>query len=155
MAEESHALNAIEMLIEDHSKVRSLYEEYQQTEDTRQKKKIIQQVLQELDVHAALEEEIFYPAVKRKADEEARSQVAEAVEEHHVVHLLIGELKEMGTLNEKYEAKFKVLMENVEHHVREEEEEMLPHAQEILGPDVEKLTARMEKRKEELMAGVS
>jgi hemerythrin superfamily protein len=145
-------MDAIEMLKADHEKVKGLYQQYQSTEDKRQKKKIAQQVIQELEVHAALEEEIFYPAVKRKADEEGKSQVAEAVEEHHVVHVLIGELKEMNTLNERYEAKFKVLMEGVEHHVEEEEGEMLPHAKEILGSDIEKLSTRMEKRKQELMA---
>jgi hemerythrin superfamily protein len=134
-------MDAIEMLKADHEKVKALYQQYQSTEDKRQKKKIAQQVIQELEVHAALEEEIFYPAVKRKA-----------VEEHHVVHVLIGELKEMNTLNERYEAKFKVLMEGVEHHVEEEEGEMLPHAKEILGSDIEKLSTRMEKRKQELMA---
>ncbi len=109
----------------------------------------------EMTVHEVIEEEIFYPAVKRKADEEGKELVAEAVEEHHVIDVLIKEMKAMRSIDEQYKAKFTVLQENVEHHVEEEEGEMFPDAKKLLGDDIEKLAERMDKRKQELMAAVS
>ena|SRR3712207_4952138 len=148
-------MNAVEMLKADHEKVKGLFRQYENSDEKREKKKIADEILHELQVHAALEEEIFYPAYKRKAEAEGKEMVAEAVEEHHVVHLLIGEIKEMKSVTEQFDAKMKVLIENVEHHVQEEESEMLPAAQETLGEEIEKLTPKMEKRKQELMAAVA
>ena len=110
--------------------------------------------MHELEVHAEVEEEIFYPAAKAKADKEGQELVAEAVEEHHVVKMLIGELKAMPEVNEQYEAKFTVLIENVEHHIEEEEKEMLPDAKKTLGKEIEALGDEMQARKEQLMATV-
>jgi hemerythrin-like domain-containing protein len=108
--------------------------------------------MHELTVHAEIEEEIFYPAAKAKADKEGKQLVAEAVEEHHVVKVLIGELQAMLEVNEQYEAKFTVLIENVEHHIEEEEKEMLPDAKKTLGKEVEALGDQMAERKEQLLA---
>ena len=145
-------MDPVQMLKEDHQKVRELRQQFEQADSPSEKKKIAEQVLQELEIHATLEEEIFYPAVRKQVGDEAKELVLDAEEEHHVVHLLVGELKEMRTVNDKYEAKFRVLLENVEQHVHEEETEMLPKAQVLLGPDADKLGERMQKRKDELLA---
>ena len=145
-------MDPVQMLKEDHQKVRQLKQQFEQAGSPSEKRKIAEQALHEIEVHAALEEEIFYPAVRKKAGDDAKAMVLEAQEEHHVVHLLVGELKEMRTVNDKYEAKFRVLLENVEQHVHEEETEMLPKAQVLLGPDADKLGERMQKRKDELLA---
>jgi hypothetical protein len=78
--------------------------------------------------------------------------VAEAVEEHHVVDVLIEELKAMSTTEDQYDAKMTVLIENVEHHIEEEETEMLPDAQSKLGGEATELGKKMEERKQQLLA---
>ena len=80
--------------------------------------------------------------------------MAEGYEEHHVVDGLMGELKAMQPGSEQYEAKLKVLMENVEHHIEEEEGEMFPSAQRTLGDAVERLGTEMVQRKEKLMSAM-
>ena len=145
-------MDPIQMLKEDHQKVKQLKQQFEQAENASEKKKIAQQALQELEIHAALEEEIFYPAVRKKAGDQGKEMMLEAEEEHHVVHVLVDELKEMRSVTDKYEAKFKVLMENVDHHVQEEESEMLPQARVLLGEDAPRLAEQMQKRKEALLA---
>ena len=145
-------MDPIQMLKEDHQKVKQLKQQFEQAENASEKKKIAQQALQELEIHAALEEEIFYPAVRKKAGDQGKEMMLEAEEEHHVVHVLVDELKEMRSVTDKYEAKFKVLMENVDHHVQEEESEMLPQARVLLAEDAPRLAEQMQKRKEALLA---
>jgi hemerythrin superfamily protein len=145
-------MDAIELLKADHKKVKGLFKDYEKTDNTREKKKIAGQVFHELEVHSKIEEEIFYPAYRKKADEEGKELTAEAVQEHHVVDVLIQEMKAMSSVDETFDAKFKVLTENVEHHIEEEEGEMFPDAKKTLGKDVETLGAKMEQRKQELLA---
>ncbi|MGI8553744.1 MAG: hemerythrin domain-containing protein, partial [Dehalococcoidia bacterium] len=102
------------------------------------------------EVHTKLEEEIFYPAVQKKL-KDLKKTVNEGLEEHHVVKILINELKQLDPKDEHYDAKFKVLTENVEHHIEEEETEMLPEAEEKLGKDVDKLGDEMAQRKVQLV----
>jgi hemerythrin-like domain-containing protein len=102
--------------------------------------------VRELEVHAALEEEIFYPAADEQIDQ--KETIDEAREEHHVVKLLIGELKKMSAADERYDAKYKVLSESVKHHIEEEESELFPKLEGEL--DAEGLGAQMETRKQEL-----
>lgn len=146
-------MNAIDMLKEDHQKVKGLFRQFEQAgEDTARKKQIANQVFQELKVHSQLEEEIFYPAVKEKTrEEEARDLVTEGVEEHHVVDQLMEELQQPGLDDEVYDAKFKVLTENVEHHIQEEEEELMPKAEQALGSDMASVTEQMQQLKQRLM----
>ena len=96
-------------------------------------------MLAALEVHTTLEEELFYPAVKQKTDRDGKDLVAEALEEHHVVTTLMAELKGLDPADERYDAKFKVLMETVTHHIEEEEGEMFPEAKEVLGKRLEHL----------------
>jgi hemerythrin-like domain-containing protein len=144
--------NAVEMLKEDHEKVKALFRQYEAAGDRAYQKKqgIAEAVCTELEIHTTLEEELFYPAMKRKADQDGKDLVAEAVEEHHVVTTLMDELKGLDPKDERYDAKFKVLRENVEHHIEEEEGEMFPEAEEVLGDRLERLSQQMEQRKEQL-----
>jgi len=145
-------MDAVKLLKDDHKKVKELFRQFEKARSTDRKKVIAEEAMHELEVHAEIEEEIFYPAAKAKADAEGKELVAEAVEEHHVVKVLIGELKSMREVNEQFEAKFTVLIENVEHHIEEEEKEMLPDAQKTLGKEIEALGDQMQTRKEQLMA---
>jgi hemerythrin-like domain-containing protein len=145
-------VDAVKLLKDDHKKVKDLFRQFEKARSTDRKMKIAQEAMHELEVHAEIEEEIFYPAAKAKADKEGKELVAEAVEEHHVVKVLIGELKALPEVNEQFEAKFTVLIENVEHHIEEEEKEMLPDAKKTLGKDIDVLGDQMKARKEELMA---
>jgi hemerythrin-like domain-containing protein len=137
--------NAIEMLREDHRKVKELFQRFERG-DSDEKEQIAHQTLHELEVHAALEEEIFYPAAREHVHEE--EQIDEALEEHHVAKLLIGELKKMSPDDERFEAKYKVLAESVKHHIQEEESEMFPMLED--GLDAEGLGQQMEARKQKL-----
>jgi hemerythrin-like domain-containing protein len=138
--------NAMEMLRQDHRKVKELFEQFEHAEESQAKEQIVENTVRELEVHAALEEEIFYPAAEEQIDE--KESIDEAREEHHVVKLLIDELKKMGADDERYDAKYKVLSESVKHHIEEEESELFPKLEGQL--DAEALGAQMENRKQEL-----
>ncbi len=147
-------MDAIDLLKDDHRKVKKLLREFEAAGDRayQTKRRIAEQVFAELEVHSRLEEEIFYPAVAATANKDGKELVAEGIEEHHVVDVLIKELKALEPEDEQFDAKFKVLTENVEHHIEEEEGEMLPDAEKKLGREVEQLGERMQRRKEELLA---
>ena len=121
------ASGIIEMLKEDHEKVKKLFEDFESAED-REQAEIAATALVELEVHADIEEKLIYPAIREQVDE--NEMMNEAVEEHHLVHVLIRELKKLKPKDEVFQAKFKVLGELVKHHIEEEEGEMLPKAQE-------------------------
>jgi hemerythrin superfamily protein len=147
--------NAVDLLTADHARVKKLFQQYEAAGHRAHRKKrgIAEEVLAELEVHTTLEEELFYPAVKQKTARDGKDLVAEAVEEHHVVTTLMAELKDLDLTDERYEAKFKVLMETVNHHIEEEEGEMFPEAKEVLGKRLEHLGAQMQERKQHLTAG--
>jgi hemerythrin-like domain-containing protein len=147
-------MDAIKMLKDDHKEVKALFRKYEKLGDDaiKTKQEIATKVFDELTVHASLEEEIFYPAVAAKADEEERDVILEGIEEHAVMKMLIAELRKMTPEDETFDAKFKVLTENTEHHIEEEEEEMLPNAKKLLGDDVETLGDEMDARKHQLQA---
>jgi len=115
-------MDAITLLKQDHTKVRALFKEYEDAGDRaiQTKHRLFDEIKQELDVHAAIEEEIFYPAVKRLRAEDARDLVLEAIEEHHVIKTLLKELAGLTPEDEAFDAKVKVLCENVDHHATEE-----------------------------------
>jgi iron-sulfur cluster repair protein YtfE (RIC family) len=151
-------MDAIKMHKDDHRKVKDLIREYADAGDDafKVKQKIADQVFAELEVHTMLEEEIFYPAVRVKTDDEGKSHVAEGMEEHHIVKILIAELKALTPEDEAFAAKFKVLSENVQHHIKEEEDELLPDAKKQLGHDgIEVLGEQMASRRKELEPAVA
>lgn len=136
------------MLKADHKKVKALFAEYH--EATQRKQQVIAQTtIQELEIHAELEEELIYPAIREGIEDD--ELMNEATEEHHLVHVLIAELKELEPSDATFKAKFTVLGELVKHHVKEEEGEMFPEAQKAK-IDWEALKAEVMERKEHLMA---
>ena len=137
----------IAMLKADHKKVKGLFSEFEKA-DGRSKRRIVNEAIMELEIHAAIEEEIFYPGVQKAAGEEI---MAEAEEEHHVAKVLMAEIKKLEPGDVHYDAKFMVLSENVKHHIQEEEKEMLPKAEKVGKNVLDELGARMESRKQELM----
>jgi hemerythrin-like domain-containing protein len=145
-------MNAFTLLKADHKKVAGLLEKIDATTErgVKTREELFTQVKTELDVHARIEETIFYPALE-KADE-TRDITLEAFEEHRIVKQLLSELETMGKDEEEWTAKFTVLKENIEHHVEEEEGEMFTKARKVLSEeDAEALGTRMEKAKEQQM----
>jgi hypothetical protein len=143
-----HTNPAIALLKRDHDTVKDLFDRFAKAKSRPAKLKIVREALIELKVHAALEEEIFYPAVRKPVGKEIMN---EADEEHHVAKLLIAELDVMDGSESHFDAKFHVLAENVRHHIDEEEGEMLPKADEAR-VDFELLAEKMLRRKERLLA---
>jgi hemerythrin superfamily protein len=146
------ASSVTDMLRKDHKKVKGLFEEFEKAGNATAKQRIVETVLTELEVHSKLEEELIYPAIRAEIDDD--DLMDEALEEHHVVHGLLVELKKMKPTDERYDAKFTVLAENVRHHIKEEESEMFPKAEDC-ELDWEALCSQVVKRKEQLVAKTS
>lgn len=140
--------DAIEMLRQDHRKVQQLFQEFEQSDDTAAQRQIAQTAIRELEVHATLEEEIFYPAAMEELDEP--DLINEAQEEHHVVKILANELKKMRGNEERFKAKFTVMAESVKHHIQEEEGELFPQIQDKM--DTQEVGQRLEERKQKLQS---
>jgi len=139
------------MLKEDHRRVRDLFQEYEAAMDPRTKRELAEEVCTELETHAQLEEQIFYPAVNEES-QEGPELVQEAIQEHQKVKDMIAALREIGPDNREFDAKFRELMQNVEHHVEEEETEMFPLAEQELSEDLEEIKTEMQELKKEIMA---
>ena len=139
--------DVFEMLKADHRHVQNLFTKFEDA-DKRARASIADETLTALEVHAALEEELVYPAVAEVIDDE--ELVNEAKEEHHVAKVLIKELRKMDAEDEGFSTKFKVLGELVGHHIEEEEGEMFPQAQEG-GFEPESISDEVSKRKAKLM----
>ena len=144
-------MNAFQLLKEDHKKVDGLFKQLEPTTERAEKTRteLFARLKDELDVHARVEETIFYPAIKQEA--ETREIVLEGFEEHHVVKMLLKELEALPVDTEQWTAKLKVLQENVEHHVEEEEGEMFQKARQVLTEEqINRLGERMEEEKKRL-----
>ena len=139
--------DVFEMLKTDHRHVQDLFTKFEDA-DKRARASIADETLTALEVHAALEEELVYPAVAEVIDDE--ELINEAKEEHHVAKVLIKELRKMDAEDEGFSTKFKVLGELVSHHIEEEEGEMFPQAQEG-GFEPESISDEVSKRKAKLM----
>ena len=141
-------MNAFQLLKEDHKKVSGIFAQLEETTERAEKtrEELFTKLKQELDIHAHIEETIFYPAIKNEA--ETREITLEGFEEHKVVKRLLKELEANDVTSEQWTAKLKVLKENVEHHVEEEEGEMFKSAREVLTTEqIDELGARMEEEK--------
>lgn len=149
-------MNAISLLKADHKKVKGMLDDLESTTERGpgKRKKLLAKIKTELEAHTTIEEEIFYPAfLKAVKEKEDRAMFFEAVEEHHVVKVVLPELMATDPTSEKFGAKAKVLKELVTHHAKEEEREMFPAAKKVLSDDkLEQLGERMAARKKELLA---
>lgn len=143
-------MDAITLLKADHEKVDALFSQLEETTESAEKTRteLFTKLKQELDLHAHVEEKIFYPALKES--EETRDITMEGIQEHHVVKVLLRELDAMPVTSETWTAKLKVLQENVEHHVEEEEDDMFKKARNVLSKDqLEELGTLIEQEKQD------
>ena len=122
-------MNAIQLLKDDHRKVERLFQKVKADKEGAQHKELFEQIKAELEVHTHIEEAIFYP--KLKEEKELEDIVLEGIEEHHQAKMFLRELSNLVEDSEKFEPKLKVLMEDITHHVQEEEGEMFPKVEEI------------------------
>lgn len=137
-------------LKDDHKRVKKAYRDFQKFDshnDPNACQAIVQQVLDALTVHAALEEELLYPAARDVIED--KGLIDEAEIEHESIHTLIDQLRSMSPDDDKYTARFTVLCEYVLHHVKEEEREMFPQLERV-GLEWESIAAEMKERREEL-----
>lgn len=147
---EQSSINVLDLLRQDHQEVKRLFDEFPNA-DGRARQDIAEQVLKALETHTKIEEEHVYPAIAEAIEDQ--DKIDEANEEHHVVTLLIKELKKMKASAEGYKAKFMVMSELVKHHIQEEEGELFPQAEETeieweeIGQKVMKIKERMMKQK--------
>ncbi|MGS2642270.1 hemerythrin domain-containing protein [Streptosporangium sp. LJ11] len=142
-------MDAIVLLKDDHKTVEKLFKEFENAGERAYKKKreLVDQIIEELTAHAHIEEQIFYPAA-RESVPETSDHVLESVEEHHVVVWMLSELAKLDPKDERFDAKVTVLIENVRHHVEEEEQEWFPQVREAMGRKrLQELGEEMEKAK--------
>ncbi len=137
-------MDALSLLKADHDKVKKMLAEGEETTERAEKTRteLFQTLKAEMMIHERIEEEIFYPALK--SHPKAKDIVLEGYEEHHVVDEIMGELEGTDVGDETWGAKFKVMKENIEHHIEEEEGEMFKQARSVFETDeLESLGARM------------
>ncbi|MGZ8283033.1 MAG: hemerythrin domain-containing protein [Allosphingosinicella sp.] len=151
MANETMTKDGLQLLASDHRKVEELFEQFEKASGASTKEKIVKQICTELKVHSQIEEEIYYPAIRGKVEDD---DLNEAYVEHDSAKLLINELEAAEPDESYYDAKVKVLSELIEHHVKEEEKQrdnlfQQTRAAEI---DLEALGEQLAARKAELMA---
>ena len=137
-------MDAIALLKADHDKVKKMLADGEETTERAEvtRTELFEKIKAEMLIHERIEEEIFYPALK--AHPKAKDIVLEGYEEHHVVDEIMGELEVLSVTDETWGAKFKVMKENIEHHIEEEEGEMFKTARQVFEADeLESLGARM------------
>ena len=127
-------MDAIKLLEEDHRSVEKLFKEFEAAGDRAHvtKGRVVDSIIEELSIDAAIEEQVFYPAA-RSAVSQTTPMVLESLEEHHVVKWLLSELDSMEPTDERFEPKVTVLIEQVRHHVKEEEHDLFPEVSKGLG----------------------
>lgn len=143
-------MNAIELLKQDHEKVDGLFQKVKAEQgDMRE---LFEQIRIELEVHTQIEEQVFYPYLIENGNEELQDITKEGIEEHHQAKTLIREIKNLSDESEKLDPKLQVLMEDIEHHVQEEEGEMFPMVVEQFdGDTLEELGQELQEMKQALM----
>jgi len=144
----SHRTDAVELLETDHRRLEDLLKKGEDTtaRGVKTRTALLATLTKELNAHELIEEKIFYPALK--SHPQAKDIVLEGYQEHHVADLIVQELHGLSRSDERWGAKFKVLKENIEHHIEEEEGEMFKTARAVMSRDeLEELGARMEAMK--------
>jgi hemerythrin-like domain-containing protein len=146
-------MDALKLLKQDHDEVKKMLSDLESTTERAEKTRTegLATLKQELEVHEAIEEEIFYPALKDHP--KTKDLALEGYEEHHVVDMVMGELVGVDVSDETWMAKFTVMKENLEHHIEEEEGEMFPQAEQVFDDaELDELGDRMQARKDALKA---
>ena len=147
--------NAITLLKSDHATVKRLLRELNATTDraVKERERLVTEIQRELKTHAQIEEEVFYPAFKAKTEgTDAEDMFYEASEEHHLVDIVLPALVHANPKSHEFEAKAKVLQDLIEHHVKEEEQEMFPKARQVFDEDqLRELGDLLQTRKELIM----
>ncbi len=148
-------MNAIELLKQDHEKVKKLLEDISDTTERAVKKRadLLNTIATELEIHTTLEEEIFYPAFKKAGSREELQMFHEAKEEHRAVEaLVLPDLLNTDPGTVEFAGRLKVMKELLEHHIEEEEQEMFKNAKKLMSKqELDDLGKQMEERKQELM----
>ena len=147
-------MNALTLLEDDHKDIKKLLNKADDTTERAVKTRaaLLREIGVKLTAHEKIEEEIFYPALKEHP--KAKDIVLEGYQEHHVVDLIMGELKDLDVDDEKWGAKFAVMKENIEHHIEEEEGEMFTKARAAFSAEeLDELGERMQAMKEEILTG--
>jgi hemerythrin-like domain-containing protein len=145
-------MNALTLLEDDHKDIKKLLEKGDETTERAVKTRasLLHEIGVKLTAHEKIEEDIFYPALKEHP--KAKDIVLEGYQEHHVVDLLMAELKDLDENDEKWGAKFSVMKENIEHHIEEEEGEMFTKARAAFSAEeLSELGERMEEMKEKIL----
>src|SRR6266550_8076329 len=130
------AMNAITLLKNDHKTVEDLFKRFEKLgpRAVKSKQDVVERIVRELSIHAAIEEMLFYPAIREVVEAgDVDDMVLESLEEHHIVKWVLSELDGMNPAHERFVAKVTVLMENVRHHVEEEEQDLFPKVNKLLG----------------------
>ena len=141
--------DAIAMLKADHQRVKDLFAHYEAADNVETKRTLAEQVFVELETHTQLEETVFYPTVNEETDE-GPALVKESLSDHETVKNLIQQLRSMAQDTDEFDATFQELIQNVEHHVEEEEAEMFPLAEQALADDLDDLKEEMQELKADL-----
>jgi hemerythrin superfamily protein len=144
----SRQQGAIQLLKADHREVEKLFGQFEKAKGETQQMKLARKICMELRIHTEIEEEIFYPTSRDFLDDD--EIVNEAIVEHQAAKDLIDEIEQMDASDEMFEAKMKVLQEQIEHHVQEEEKEYFPKVQKT-DMDLKTIGEQLKARKEELM----
>ena len=148
-------MTATDLLKEDHRRVDRLFKKVKDT-PKGEHPALFKQIKAELDVHAHIEEVAFYPVLEAKGDKELKDITREGIEEHRQAKMFLKEIDGMSAGNKQFEAKLKVLMEDIEHHVKEEEDEMFPMVEDQFSTAAqEKMAADLEKEKAKFIKTLS
>jgi hemerythrin superfamily protein len=140
-------MSAVEMLISDHDKVMKLFDDF----DADNSKEIAEKIFREIEIHAQLEEQIFYPAVESIDNE----LISESLADHNMVKDMIEELRGMDITDEEFPARFEELRASIEDHVAVEETELFPEVESNLSKDLDRLGLEMQKLKDQLEQGTA
>jgi iron-sulfur cluster repair protein YtfE (RIC family) len=143
-------MDALDLLKADHRQVEDLFAQYQHATDFPTQHQIATQVFQELELHAQVEEQVFYPAFEARAGKKGTQLVADSRLEHEAVRELMIEMRHLDITDAEFEAKFQKLMHDVQHHIAQEENEMFPEATQILADQLTDLRDEMVALKNQL-----
>jgi len=147
--------SAIDLLTQDHKRVQKLFKDLEKVDrdDTETVRELVETACLELQIHSMLEEEIFYPAVRARVDDQEREDLLNKAEvEHETVDELIAKLHALEADDPMYWAYFTVLAEYVKHHIKEEEQELFPAVRDMSALDLDRIGEDMRLRREELFA---